>query len=61
MNKSRYDLECIVDRMIDILGAKELVFELARAMTTDELEDYLSFISRMNDLDLIGMEDKDYV
>ena len=62
MSMSRRELDMIVNDMSNMLGAERLIIELTHAMSTHELEDYLGFISRMNDLDLIGQEEgEDYV
>lgn len=51
---SRYELESVIDRMVGLMGAEEVLMEFARAMSTTELEDNLEFISRMNDLGVMG-------
>lgn len=60
MTMSRRELDNIVSDMVEMIGAERLIIELTHAMSTHELEDYLGFISRMNDLDLIGSEEEDY-
>ena len=59
MGMSRFGLEYILDRMVKIAGADEVLLELARAMSIDELEDNLEFIDRMNDWNLFDNEDED--
>lgn len=54
----RYELESVIGRMVGLMGAEEVLMELARAMSTDELEDNLEFISRMNDLDVMGDDEE---
>ena len=42
----------ILDEMKELLGADSLLDQLCQAMSTDDLEDNLRYIDRMNDLDL---------
>lgn len=58
MSMQRYELESVIGRMVGLMGAEEVLMELARAMSTDELEDNLEFISRMNDLDVMGDDEE---
>lgn len=41
-----------LDEMVEMLGADVAINELAKAMSSKELEDNLKYIDRMNDLDL---------
>ena len=59
MGMSRRDLDVILGKMVEMMGTKDVLMELTNAMSTHELEDYLSFISRMNDLDLFIDEDEE--
>ena len=61
MAMSRRELDVILDKMVEQIGVERVLTELTWAMSTHELEDYLGFISRMNDLNLIDGEDGDYV
>lgn len=45
MEKS--DLLCKVDELVDLIGEKELLEALCRAMSSDELESNLRYIDRM--------------
>ena len=58
MSMQRYELENVIGRMADLMGAEEVLMELTRAMSTDELEDNLEFISRMNDLGVMGDDEE---
>lgn len=58
MSMQRYELESVIGRMVDLMGAEEVLMELTRAMSTDELEDNLEFISRMNDLGVMGDDEE---
>ena len=58
MSMQRYELENVIGRMVDLMGAEEVLMELTRAMSTDELEDNLEFISRMNDLGVMGDDEE---
>ena len=53
----------IFEEMKEMLGAEELVNELAQALSTDELEENLRFIDKNHDLGLFivndGFEDED--
>lgn len=53
MNMSRYELECIVDRMVELMGVHEVLNELTQAQETRELQANLEFIDRMNELGLM--------
>ena len=59
MGMSRRELDSILQKMADMIGTERVLIELTSAMSTYELEDYLGFISRMNDLDLIGIEESE--
>lgn len=50
MNKN--DLMDKLDELVEMVGAEVAVHELARAMTSKELEEDLRFIDRMDDLNL---------
>ena len=52
------DLMNKLDEMVEMLGFNETINELARAMSSNELEDNLKYIDRMNDLNLFD-EDED--
>lgn len=56
MSMDRYELETIVARMVELIGIEEMLAELTRAQSTDELQANLEFIDRMNDLCLMGNE-----
>ena len=58
MSMQRYELENVIGRMVDLMGAEEVLMELTRAMSTDELEENLEFISRMNDLGVMGDDEE---
>lgn len=47
----------IFEEMKEMLGAEELVNELAQALSTDELEENLRFIDKNNDLGLFRVND----
>ena len=53
----------IFEEMKEMLGAEELVNELAQALSTDELEENLRFIDKNHDLGLFrvnaGFDDED--
>lgn len=57
MVMSRRGLEYILDRMVELAGADKVLMELSQAMSTDDLEDNLEFIDRMNDWNLFADED----
>lgn len=59
MSMSRYGLEVVVDKMVNSLGAEALLNELISAMSTDELEENLEFVDRMNDLGLFVDDDEE--
>ena len=59
MSMSRYGLETIMFKMVELMGAEEVLKELSMALSTDELEDNLEFIDRMNDLNLFEDEDEE--
>ena len=50
MNKN--ELMNKLNELVDLLGADIALRELARAMTSKELEEDLKFIDRMDDLNL---------
>lgn len=52
MNKNRAELNEIIDQMVEYLGAEETLKELASAMSTDELQENLEYISHMQELHL---------
>lgn len=41
-----------LDEMVEILGAEYVLEELARAMSSDELQENLEFVDRMNETEL---------
>lgn len=41
-----------MDKMVDLMGAEAVLEELARAMSSDELQANLKFIDRMNETGL---------
>ena len=47
----------IFEEMKEMLGAEELVNELAQALSTDELEENLRFIDKSHDLGLFRVND----
>ena len=47
----------IFEEMKEMLGAEELVNELAQALSTDELEENLRFIDQNHDLGLFRVND----
>lgn len=50
MNKN--DLMNKLDELVEMLGAENAITELAKAMDSNELENDLKYIDRMNDLHL---------
>ena len=56
MNKN--DLMNKLDELVEMVGAEIAVRELARAMTSKELEEDLRFIDRMDDLNLFTEDEK---
>lgn len=51
MSKDKNELMEIADQMEQDLGTDNLLEDLIRAMSSDELQDNLAYISRMYDLD----------
>lgn len=43
-----------MDELKELLGADKLLLELAKAMSSDELFEYLEYIDRMYDTDLFA-------
>lgn len=41
-----------MDEMVELMGAEAVLEELARAMSSDELQENLEYIDRMNETDL---------
>lgn len=41
-----------LDSMVEILGAETVLEELARAMSSDELQDNLEYVDRMQETNL---------
>ena len=41
-----------MDEMVEMLGAETVLEELARAMSSDELQENLEYIDRMNETEL---------
>ena len=56
-NMEHEDVWDIFEEMKEILGAEELVNELAQALSTDELEENLRFIDKNHDLGLFRVND----
>lgn len=56
MNKN--NLMDKLDEFVEMVGAEVAVRELARAMTSKELEEDLRFIDRMDDLNLFAEDEK---
>ena len=52
MNKN--ELMNKLDELVEMLGADTALRELARAMTSKELEEDLRFLDRMDDLNLFN-------
>lgn len=52
MNKN--ELMNKLDEFVEMFGAEVAVRELARAMTSKELEEDLRYVDRMDDLDLFN-------
>lgn len=51
MYKDKNELMEIADQVKDELGTEELLLALIKAMSSNELQDNLAYISRMYDLD----------
>ena len=56
-NMEHEDVWDIFEEMKEMLGAEELVNELAQALSTDELEENLRFIDKNHDLGLFRVND----
>ena len=56
-NMEHEDVWDIFEEMKEMLGAEELVNELAQALSTDELEENLRFIDKKHDLGLFRVND----
>ena len=56
-NMEHEDVWDIFEEMKELLGAEELVNELAQALSTDELEENLRFIDKNHDLGLFRVND----
>ena len=41
-----------MDEMVEMLGAETVLEELARAMSSDELQENIEYIDRMNETEL---------
>lgn len=41
-----------LDEMVDLMGAETVLEELARAMSSDDLQENLEYIDRMNETNL---------
>lgn len=52
MAKSREELNNLVDQMVEILGAEEMLNDFTKALSSDELQENLEYIDRMQDLNL---------
>lgn len=49
---NREELDNIVEQMVELLSAEEVLNDLTKAMSTDELQENLEYIDRMQDLNL---------
>ena len=56
-NMEQDEVWYIFEKMKKMLGAEELVNELAQALSTDELEENLRFIDKNHDLGLFRVND----
>ena len=43
-----------MDEMVELMGAEAVLEELARAMSSDELQENLEYIDRMHETDLFN-------
>lgn len=43
-----------MDEMVELMGVNAVLEELARAMNSDELQENLEYIDRMNETDLFN-------
>ena len=46
----------ISERLIDILGEKEVLSNILQAMSSDDEADYIMYIARMYDIDMSDFE-----
>ena len=46
----------ISERLIDILGEKEVLSNILQAMSSDDEADYIIYIARMHDIDMSDFE-----
>ena len=53
MKMNREELNSLVDQMVELLGVEETLNEFTKAMSTDELQENLEYIDRMQDLNII--------
>lgn len=52
MRLDKNELMVKMDEMVEMLGAEAVLEELARAMGSDELQENLEYIDRMNETEL---------
>ena len=52
MRLDKNELMVKMDEMIELMGAEAELEELARAMSSDELQENLEYIDRMNETEL---------
>lgn len=52
MRLDKNELMLKMDEMVELMGAETVIEELARAMSSDELQENLEYIDRMNETDL---------
>ena len=52
MRLDKNELMIKMDEMVELMGAETVLEELARAMSSDELQENLEYIDRMNETEL---------
>lgn len=52
MRLNKNELFVKMDEMVELMGAETVLEELARAMSSDELQENLEYIDRMNETEL---------
>ena len=52
MRMNKNELFEKMDKMVELMGANAVLEELARAMSSDELQENLEYIDRMNETNL---------
>lgn len=52
MKLDKNELMVKMDEMVELMGAEAVLEELARAMCSDELQENLEYIDRMNETNL---------